>query len=173
MIRILKDNSGYDVLWSADPDFRATSELPTHLMVHDGIDNDQKAVVHCHPTELIALSHHHIYGYDEKSLTRKLWAMMPEIRIFLPRGISIVPYTLTGSDSLAELTVKSIRSSDVALWSMHGALATGKDIDDAFDKIDLANKGAEILLKCLCAGFEPVGIDEMSLKKLGDHFKGK
>ena len=36
-----------------------------------------------------------------------------------------------------------------SLWEKHGAVATGKDLLEAFDFIDVANKGTIIFLKCL------------------------
>ena len=120
--------------------------------------SDHRAVVHTHPLELIALSHNPKYNHDEKLLNRVLWRMLPEVRACIPRGIAIAPYTMPGSRELAELTLAGLRRRDVVIWSKHGATASGRDALEAFDYIDVANKGAASLLKCLSSGFEPEGL---------------
>ncbi|MBD3370992.1 rhamnulose-1-phosphate aldolase [Candidatus Fermentibacteria bacterium] len=167
--------NGYRVLWSAGgpSGFRATSELPSHLRIHLDLSSrngEHRAVVHCHPTDLLALSHHPRFGIDEELLTRTLWAMLPEVRVFVPSGIAIAPYALPGSSVLAELTVEGLRKADVVLWSKHGAVAMGGDVREAFDLIDVAEKGAAILLRCLSAGYDPVGLSDDQLRELERKF---
>ncbi len=171
IIRIDDNNQGYHILWGGEnnPDFRPTSEFIPHLKIHlDMIDKgiNKKAVVHTHPIELIAMSHHPKYNKDSKVLSKTLWSMLPEVRAFVPRGIDIIDYKLPGSEELAELTVKSLRDHDVAIWSKHGAVAAGKDVIEAFDFIDVANKGAVIFLKCLSAGFTPEGMSDEDMDEL-------
>ncbi len=171
IIRIDKEAKGYHILWGGlnSPNFRPTSEFISHLKVHlDMIKRGSKnrAVVHTHPIELIALSHHPKYNKDSKKLSKLVWSMLPEVRAFVPRGIDIIDYKLPGSEELADLTVESLRHHDVALWSKHGAVTSGKDVIEAFDLIDVANKGAIILLKCLAAGFEPEGMSENEMDEL-------
>jgi len=166
---------GYYIIWGGkkDKDFRPTSELCTHLYMHLALikqESSHKAVLHTHPIELIALSHSAKYCKSSKQLTNYLWSMLPEVRAFVPKGINIVPYALPGSQKLAELTVNALKNSDVALWKKHGAIATGKDLQEAFDFIDVANKGAIIFLKCLSAGFIPEGLSNQELKALEQTF---
>jgi len=80
----------------------------------------------------------------------------------------LIPYAFPGSDELAELTVKSLRNSSVTVLNKHGALATGKDASEAFDFIDVANKGAKLYLKCLASGFEPAGLSKSEMKEIFD-----
>lgn len=87
--------------------------------------------------------------------------MLPEIRVFVTNEIMNASYELPGSEILANHTIEGLKRRDVILWSKHGALAVGKD---AFDYIDVANKGALIYLKCLSYGYVPVGMtDDQSL----------
>lgn len=169
IIHIDNKASGYYIIWGGEgkPDFRPTSEFISHLSIHiaNKLENkDMRCVLHTHPIELIALSHHPELGANNSALNKALWSMLPEIRVFVPRGIMIAPYKLPGSNDLAQVTVEGLASHDVILWSKHGALATGKDAIEAFDFIDVANKGAIIYLKCLEAGFKPTGLsdDEIS-----------
>lgn len=166
---------GYHILWEgAGPGrSRATSEFISHVLIH--LDkarsgSDHRAVVHTHPLELIALSHHPRYNRDERLLNRVLWSMLPEVRACIPRGIAIAPYTMPGSRRLAELTLKGLQRRDVVIWNKHGATASGTDALVAFDFIDVANKGAAILLKCLGSGFEPEGIGPREMKAFEKEF---
>ncbi|MBN1434801.1 rhamnulose-1-phosphate aldolase [Candidatus Fermentibacterales bacterium] len=168
-----QDARSCSLAWSAADGsrFEVTSEFVSHVMLHLDLvarGNGYRAVVHTHPTNLIALSHHPAYGRDETALTRTLWGMLPEVRAFVPGGIAIAPYTLPGSAELARLTVEALRKADVVLWSKHGATASGRDAIEAFDFIDVADKGASVLLACLAAGYEPEGLSDEELRGLED-----
>lgn len=162
---------GYHIVWGGEgkPGFRPTSEFVTHLAVHlfnIQAGNNHRCVVHTHPTELIALSHHKVLGHDQAALNRALWSMLPEIRLFVPKGICITPYTLPGSEALANCTIEGLKNHNVILWAKHGALSTGTDAVEAFDYLDVANKGAKIYLKCLEAGFIPEGMSDLEMEGL-------
>ena len=48
----------------------------------------------------------------------------------------------------------------------HGATATGEDVEKAWDYLDVANKGAKLLLTAWGAGFEPAGLSKEQLTEL-------
>jgi rhamnulose-1-phosphate aldolase len=171
ILSIASDACGYRIVWGGegDPGFRPTSEFVSHLGIH--LENTRcgssaRCVLHTHPIELIAISHHPALGTNEEALNKALWSMLPEIRVFVPKGICITPYVLPGSQELAQLTIEALKSRDVVLWSKHGALAVGADAVIAFDYIDVANKGALIYLKCLEAGFTPMGLTDAEMQGL-------
>lgn len=159
VLRVDENADGYHIVWGGNSEgFAATSELPSHIGLHLSGDVAKRAVLHTHPTEIIALTHHPALGFDGEALNNALWSMLPEVRAFVPRGVCLIPYLLPGSVELAEATASALASHDVAVWAKHGALALGHDALDAFDFIDVANKGAMIYLRCLAAGFKPVGL---------------
>lgn len=170
ILRVTPDASGYHILWGGrSKDFRPTSELITHVAIHcfNRINRPaHKAVLHAHPLELIVVSHHPLF-IDEGKFNHSLWKMCPEIRMFVPKGIFCAPYRITGSDDLAGITVEGLRNRDIILWEKHGALATGETLEKAFDYLDVANKGAKMLLMAWSAGFEPAGLTEQEMKDLG------
>jgi len=175
IVRIDDDAKGYHMLWEGDGPgkSKATSEFISHVLIHlDKVSSgsDHRAVVHTHPLELITLSHHPRYNLDETLLNKIIWSMLPEVRACVPRGIAITPYTMPGSKELAELTLDGLRSRDVVIWSKHGATASGRDALEAFDFIDVANKGAAILLKGLASGFEPEGMSEREMRDFEKEF---
>lgn len=172
ILRINDEATGYHLLWGGrqQSNYLPTSEFISHVKIL--LDkSDHKCVVHTHPYELIVLSHHPKYAKDPIAFNLVCWSMLPEVRAFVPRGIGLVPYALSGSEELADLTVTSLRSYDVSVWEKHGAVATGVDALEAFDFIDVANKGAKLFLKCLASGFEPEGLSLAQLKELEKELK--
>ncbi len=174
ILHINQDASGYYILWGGEvPGFKPTSELISHVKIH-AYNRDfkpaHKAILHTHPIELIVLSHHDLFS-DEEKFNHSLWKMCPEVRVFIPDGVFCAPYKLSGSEELADLTIEGLKQRNVVLWEKHGALATAETIDKAFDYLDVANKGAKMLLLAWSAGFEPKGLTDEELKELEQFFK--
>ena len=159
IIRILDDCANYVII--ADHPVQPTSELPSHLAVHNRLIEQQspyKATIHTHPIEIVAMSHNRQFlGKDV--LTRLLWSMIPETKAFCPLGLGIVPYALPGSNALAEATLNELESYDVVLWEKHGVFAKGLDVLDAFDQIDVLSKSAKIYL-------EPEGMSSAQMQEM-------
>ncbi|MBO7120120.1 MAG: rhamnulose-1-phosphate aldolase [Bacteroidaceae bacterium] len=170
IIRILDDCASYVII--ADEPVMPTSELPSHLSIHDYLiasGSTYKASLHTHPIELVAMSHNPAFlGKDV--LTRLLWSMIPETLAFAPLGLGIVPYTLPGSVDLANATLEQIKDYDVVLWEKHGTVAVGMDIMDAFDQTDVLNKAATIYLRAKSMGFNPEGMTDEAMKEIQDVF---
>lgn len=166
VIRILDDCESYEII--ADQPVKPTSELPSHLAVHDYLiskGSDYKASLHTHPIELVAMSH--CKKYLEKDVaTRLLWSMIPETKAFCPRGLGIIPYNLPGSGELAEATIKELGDYDVTMWEKHGVFAVDTDIMSAFDQVDVLNKSAQIYICAKNMGFEPDGMTDDQLKEM-------
>ena len=166
IIRILDDCASYVII--ADHPVQPTSELPSHLAVHNRLIEQQspyKATIHTHPIEIVAMSHNREFlGKDV--LTRLLWSMIPETKAFCPLGLGIVPYALPGSNALAEATLNELESYDVVLWEKHGVFAKGLDVLDAFDQIDVLSKSAKIYMDCRAMGFEPEGMSSAQMQEM-------
>ncbi len=170
IIRILDDCAHYVII--ADKPVRPTSELPSHLSVHNyliGKGSPYKASVHTHPIELVALTH--CKKYLEKDVaTRMLWSMIPETKAFCPRGLGIIPYKLPSSVELAEATIKELAEYDVVMWEKHGVFAVDCDVMQAFDQIDVLNKSALIYIAAKSMGFEPEGMSDEQMKEMSVAF---
>lgn len=172
IVRIDDGGDGCHILWggrNGGEFFQPSSEFTAHLMIHiekNSTADKHRAILHVHPPELIALSHHPLIGHDEEKFNHACWSMLPEVRLFIPRGIGLIPFSLPGSKELAAATAEQLTQRDVALWSKHGAVATGKDIEEAFDYVDVANKGAQIYIQCLSAGFIPEGMSDKEMAGL-------
>ena len=166
IIRILDDCEHYEII--ADNPVMPTSELPSHLLVHDKqveTGSGYKATLHTHPIELVAMSHHRPF-LKKDVLTRLLWSMIPETKAFCPLGLGIVPYELPGSVKLAEGTLNALADYEVVLWEKHGVFAKGTDIMDAFDQVDVLSKSAKIYIDSRAMGYEPEGMSDEQMKEM-------
>ena len=105
-----------------------------------------------------------------ETLTSTLWAMHPEIKVFVADGVGFSSYRLPGSEKLADVTAEAFLHHRIIVWEKHGCVAIGKNVVQAFDLIDIVNKGAMIYLLCKSAGYTPQGISRTNLKELEDTY---
>ena len=171
VIRILPDAAHYEIV--ADAPVAPTSELPSHLAVHDYLlskGSPYRASLHTHPIELVALTHSKKW-MEKDVATRMLWSMIPETKAFCPRGLGMVPYMLPSSVELADATIRAIDEDyDVVMWEKHGVFAVDVDVMSAFDQVDVLNKSALIYIAARNMGFEPDGMTDAQMKELSDVF---
>jgi rhamnulose-1-phosphate aldolase len=128
------------------PDLQPTSEIQTHIAYQNllrEINSDDKAVLHSHPTEIIALTHLKKYT-GEKKLNKLLFKMHPEIKMFIPEGVGLVSLITPGTKEIAEATLESAKTHKVVIWEKHGCFSSGKSLSDAFDLTDIVSKCAKI-----------------------------
>ncbi len=170
VIRLNDSGTGYTLMLSGKNDNRKpTSELAAHLGIHAMIaarGSAQRAVLHTHATELIALTQLREFC-EERNLNRVLWGMHPETKVFVPAGVGLVPYILPGTGEIAAATVKALETHEVAVWEKHGVFAIGTDPEAAFDLVDILAKSAAIYFLCRSAGQEPEGLSPEQLDELG------
>lgn len=171
IIRILDDCAHYAIV--GDRPVMPTSELPSHLSVHNSLiskGSSYKASLHTHPIELVAMSHNPEF-LKKDVLTHLLWSMIPETKAFAPRGLGIVPYMMPSSTGLADETIKAIDEDyDVVMWEKHGVFAVDNDIMSAFDQIDVLNKSANIYMCARSMGFVPDGMTDEQMKEMAVAF---
>ncbi len=99
---------------------------------------DVNAVVHSHPIYCSVFSASEATCAINTRLTAESYFFMQEA--------VIVPYALMGTDSLADLVEECGKTHDVMLLQNHGALALGKSLLTAFDKMDLLERAAQMTL---------------------------
>ncbi len=163
LYRVTSDGRGY--VWLAGND-RPTSELPSHLAIHDTLERARPthtAVVHTHPTRLIALTHLQELR-DSRSLSDTLLSMQSEARLHLPEGIGYQEFHPPGSLEMGLDSAVHLERRPVLLWHMHGALATGAGTAGALDLLEVVDKAADIYWTLRSAGIRPDGLDEEDLR---------
>lgn len=170
VIRILDDCASYVII--ADQPVMPTSELPSHLAVHNYLlenGSPYRASLHTHPIELIGMTHNKKF-LEKDVATNLLWSMIPETKAFCPRGLGIIPYELPGSVKLADATIEALGDYDVAMWEKHGVFAVDVDIMSAFDQVDVLNKSALIYIAAKNMGFEPDGMSREQMREMTEAF---
>jgi rhamnulose-1-phosphate aldolase len=169
LARMAEDFAGYHIV--SEPGSKSsplTSEFPSHIGIHAHLrmtDPAKKAVLHTHPDHLLALTHIGRF-LSTDTLNRLLWSMHPEMKIVMPDGVGLVPYRLPGSEVLADATVDILKEHRLVLWEKHGCVAVGRDVFEAFDLIDTAEKSAKVFLMVKSAGFDAEGLTEAQLNEL-------
>lgn len=146
---ISADGMSFRTLWGGS---RPTSELCGHLMALAELKkrNGGRAVYHCHPANIIALSY--ILPQSDKAMSEAIWSSETECAFVLPKGIGVVGFFVPGSPELAVATAEKVKQFDIVLWSFHGLFSTGQGIAEAFGLAHAVEKAAEIRLKIISSG---------------------
>ena len=123
-----------------------SSELPTHVAVHDMLArfrHHDRVVVHTHPTALISLTHRFP---NQKGLIRLLLSACTEAPILLQDRLTAIPFLPPGTSSLGRATANALEEFSAVIWPGHGIVAVGRTAASALDLIELAEKAAQIAL---------------------------
>jgi len=163
LYRVCEDARSY--VWLAGND-HPTSELPSHLAIHDVLERVRPAhtaVVHTHPARLIALTHLPEMR-DARTLSDTLLAMQSEARLHLPEGIGYQGFHPPGSLEMGLDSARHLQRRPVLLWHMHGALASGAGPAGALDLLEVVDKAADIYWTLRSSGVAPTGLDEADLR---------
>lgn len=145
IVRIANNGKEAELLWGFEDGGRFTSEFPAHMMSHMArlsVDPNNRVVMHCHPTNLLAMSYCH--PIDEASFSHTLWEMSTECIVVFPEGVGCLPWMLCGTDTIGEATAAKMKDFRLVLWPFHGIYGAGKDIDEAFGLIETAEKAATV-----------------------------
>ncbi len=148
------DGASYRIVWGGN---KPTSELCGHLMSLGELKKriGGRAVYHCHPANLVALSY--IIPQSDKAMSNALWESETECAFVFPEGIGVVGFCVPGSLELANQTADKIKEYNAVLWSNHGIFASGDSITSAFGLVHAIEKAAEIKLKVISSGQNPIG----------------
>ena len=170
IIRIASDGTTAELLWGYKDGGRFTSELPAHLMSHMArlsVDPENRVVMHCHPTNTLAMNY--VHELDEKKFTHTLWEMCTECIVVFPDGIGVLPWMLCGTNEIGEATAEKMKQYRLVVWGMHGIYGVGKNIDEAFGLIETVEKAAQIYM--LTAHLPRINtIKDSELKELAEAF---
>ncbi|BDP48788.1 hypothetical protein EfmJHP10_02240 [Enterococcus faecium] len=132
------------------------------------VDPDNRIVMHCHASHLLAMSFTH--ELDERSFSRTLWQMCTECLVVFPEGISIIPWMVPGTNEIGEATAEKMKETRLVLWPQHGIYGSGKDMDEVFGLIETAEKAAEVYTYVKAQGPILQTITDENLWHLADAF---
>lgn len=143
----IKDNTSVELLWGFEDGGRPTSEFPAHLMSHMSrlsVDPLNRVVMHCHPTNLLAMNF--VHELDEKKFSHTLWEMCTECIVVFPEGVGVLPWMLCGTDTIGIATANKMKDFRVVVWALHGVYGAGKTMDETFGLIETVEKAAQIYM---------------------------
>lgn len=171
IVRVAKNGTGVELLWGFKDGGRPTSEFPAHLMSHMArlkVDPLNRVVMHCHPTNTLAMNF--VHELDEKKFTHTLWEMCTECIVVFPEGVGILPWMLCGTNSIGEATAKKMNDFRLVVWAMHGIYGAGKNMDETFGLIETVEKAAQIYM-LTCNRPRINTISDSQMKELVDLFQ--
>lgn len=171
IIRISEAGNSVELLWGYSDGGRPTSELPSHLMSHMArleVDPENRVIMHCHTTHLLAMTFTH--SLSERELTRTLWQMCTECLVVFPEGVGVIPWLVPGTNEIGEATSNKMKETRVVLWPHHGVYGAGKDMDETFGLIETAEKAAQVYTYVRAQGDILQTITDEQLAALGKAF---
>lgn len=172
VIRVLPGGGSFEVLWGFGGGGGPTSELPAHLKSHltrqRATDGRARVIMHCHATNLIALTY--VLDFSIANVTRALWEGSTECLVVFPEGVGTMEWIVPGTDTIGDETARLMARHPLVLWPHHGVFGAGQNLDEAFGLIDTAEKSAEILVKVLSMGGPRRSIAREDLIDLGKRF---
>ncbi len=148
IVRLKDGGETAELLWGYADGGKFTSEFPAHMMSHAArlsVNPDNRVVMHCHPTNLLAMTY--VHDLDEVQFTRTLWQMCTECIVVFPDGVNVLPWMLCGTNEIGVATAEKMKTARLVVWSQHGIYGAGADLDETFGLIETAEKAAEIYMK--------------------------
>ncbi len=115
------------------PDKKLSIESDMHRRIYISRP-DVGAVVHSHPTFSC------LFAASEESINTALVAE----NWFLLDKVEKVSYALMGSEALAESVAAAAETHDALLLENHGALAVGRTLLSAFDRLESLEQAAKL-----------------------------
>jgi L-fuculose-phosphate aldolase len=141
---------------------RPTSEIRMHLLAYE-LRPDVAAVVHAHLPYATACT---LAGIS------LLEPILPEVVITLG-GIPTTPYATPGTEEVPEAIREFIQGFDALLLSRHGAMTVGRDVMDAYNKMEKLEHTARVVLAARLQGpvppLPPAEVEK--LRRLGEKYR--
>jgi L-fuculose-phosphate aldolase len=133
---------------------RATSELSMHLAVYKQRE-DVAAVIHSHPPTATAFA----------CAGRALDEVFCQEAVMTLGIVPLARYATTGTSEVAASLVPFIPAHDAILMANHGAVSYGKDLLDAFLKMETVEHLAQIALIAHQLG-SPPALNQIQIEQL-------
>ncbi len=141
---------------------RPTSEIRMHLLAYQ-LRPEVGAVVHAHLPYATACT---LAGID------LLEPILPEVVITLG-GIPTAPYATPGTDEVPEAIREYLREYDAILLSRHGAMTVGREVRDAYNKMEKLEHTARVVLAARLQG--PLAAlpaaEAAKLRQIGERYR--
>lgn len=126
-------------------------EVPFHSAFYKRRE-DVAAVIHTHPLCCTALA---VAGISLKT------ALTPE-GVLVLGNVPLVPYETPGTEKLASRLIESMGDANAFLLERHGAITVGKDLAEAFHRMETLEFAAALQMKSAGIG----GTEELTRKEV-------
>ncbi|HZZ85640.1 MAG TPA: class II aldolase/adducin family protein [Anaeromyxobacteraceae bacterium] len=120
---------------------RPTSELAMHLAVY-AARPDAEAAVHAHPITAVALT---VAGAPPPN------DLLPEASVVLG-PVALAPFATPGTAEVPASLAPFLRRHDVVLLERHGALALGRGLGEAADRMEILERVARVAFQARLLG---------------------
>ncbi|RKZ34545.1 class II aldolase/adducin family protein [bacterium] len=136
-----------------------SSEIPLHLTAYQ-IRDDVNAVIHAHPV------YASVFACTGMELP---YDLLPEVAIKLGK-IPTAPFALPTTNQLTEMAKDYLKKHNAFLLKNHGAITLGRDIDEAFLRMELVEHLAKItFMTKVLGGYEKISPENIkALEKLNE-----
>lgn len=124
-----------------------SSEWRLHAAVYLA-RGDVEAVVHAHPVHASALA------VNREPLPQ----VLDEVGAILGGPVAVAEYAPSGSAALGEAVVAALGPRQAALVANHGTVTVGRDLAEAFYRLEVLERAARVYLLARLAG-SPVVLD--------------
>ncbi len=132
---------------------RPSMETPFHRAIYNS-RKDVGGIIHSHPLSCTVLA---LAGIQLRS------TITPEGILVLGSEVPMVPYATPGSDELAQGVASALQKRNACLLRKHGALAVGKDLMEAFNRMETLEYLAMLQLESADIGrLEPLSEEEVA-----------
>ena len=133
-----------------------SSELALHLALYRA-RTDIFAVVHAHPPTAIALTLAGISLADP---------LLPEVVTALGDGVPTAPYATPSTPDLALGVAQTLACHDTCLMERHGAVAVGRTVFEACDRMETVERVAQVILRARLLGANPTPLPRAEVERL-------
>lgn len=149
---VVTDPAGAKIVGARGP----STELRMHLAVYRR-RAEVGAIVHAHPPTAIALT---LAGIDLSA------PVLPEAVTALGGGIPTAPYASPSTDALAEGVADTLLRCDACLMERHGAIAVGRDLFEACDRMETVERLAQVILRAVVLAGPPSPLPRAEVERL-------
>lgn len=116
-------------------DLKPSSETPMHIAVYR-VRPEVNAIIHAHTPLSVGLS---LAEVNIKAIT-------PEAAILFGEAeVPILPFRMSGTEALADQVKRHIETHDVLILGNHGAIAVGKNLKEAYSRIEALEETAMMM----------------------------
>lgn len=153
---------------------RPTSELNSHLAIHQSLVSRDRcplhAVVHAQPLRLTYLSHLPLYS-NPRVFNQRLLRWQPEAIMEFPEGIGTLPFEVPGSTEQMAVTAQALLVQRAIVWQKHGIVARATSVSKAADLVEYAEVAAQYEYLNLAAGEPSSGLSPEEIRLIAERLQ--